>query len=205
MKHRNKQKNLFLHRSASVLISLMMALSVFMPNVLSVWAEEVAEDGEWTAEAETRSIPKPAEVNYRVTEGDGSTWTRGSGDMVFRFKRNTEDETTFSHFIGIRVDGNDVAASNYTAEAGSVIIRLHPQYLNTLSVGEHVLTALFDDGSSDTAHFTITEPKKDDTKPDSKVSDTSDRGALPALHWLVVMTASLLVMFIALRKRLIHR
>jgi len=144
-------------------------------------------------------------VNYRVTEGDGSTWTRGSGDMVFRFKRNTEDETTFSHFIGIRVDGNDVAASNYTAEAGSVIIRLHPQYLNTLSVGEHVLTALFDDGSSDTAHFTITEPKKDDTKPDSKVSDTSDRGALPALHWLVVMTASLLVMFIALRKRLIHR
>ena len=115
------------------------------------------------------------------------------------------DDETFRRFTGILVDGVTVNASNYTAEAGSVIIRLHPQYLNTLSVGEHVLTALFDDGSSDTAHFTITEPKKDDTKPDSKVPDTSDRGALPALHWLAVMTASLLVMFIALRKRLIHR
>ena len=65
MKHRNKQKNLFLHRSASVLISLMMALSVFMPNVLSVWAEEVTEDGEWTAEAEEAAPEEePAEEQY---------------------------------------------------------------------------------------------------------------------------------------------
>ena len=88
-----------------------------------------------------------------------------------------------------------------SSDAKAVTVEVH----GPLMEPAYAKYALFDDGSSDTAHFTITEPKKDDTKPDSKVPDTSDRGALPALHWLAVMTASLLVMFIALRKRLIHR
>ena len=53
------------------------------------------------------------------------------------------------------VDGKDIDASNYTAQSGSVIVKLKPEYLETLAVGEHTLTALFDDGNNPTAKFTI--------------------------------------------------
>ena len=157
-------------------------------------------------ETETRSIPRPQDVHYRVTQGDGSTWTRGSSDdLIIRYSRNAQDETTIRHFTGIKVDGKAVPASAYTAEAGSVIIKLHPQYLETLSTGQHVLSAAFDDGRSDDAHFTIVEPKKDDTKPDGKVPDTGDRNTLPILYWLARLSISLLVFLAALRSRLLHR
>ena len=44
--------------------------------------------------------------------------------------------------------------NRYTASRGSVIIELKPTFLETLSVGEHTLTAEFTDGKAD-AKFTI--------------------------------------------------
>ena len=119
-------------------------------------------------ESETRAIPKidPEEINYRNTEGDGSSWQKGSGKTLeFIFKRSTDDSVTFSHFTGIQVDGKDVAADNYTAKSGSVIVTLKPSFLETLSVGQHTLTAKFNDGNNVTVKFYITEKKKSDTTP----------------------------------------
>ena len=109
-------------------------------------------------ETETRSIPKPdpEKISYRNTEGNGTRWTKGSNKTAdFTFKRSENDSETFSHFTGIQVDGKDVDKANYTAESGSVIVKLKPAYLETLSVGEHTITALFDDGNSASAKFTI--------------------------------------------------
>lgn len=132
----------------------------------------VDEEGEETrtcnrcGEKEIRAIPKldpkptpdpePDEIVYSIVEGDGNSWRKGSASTCdFIFERNTSDESTFSHFQGIQIDGKDVDSSNYTAESGSVVIRIKPVFLETLTVGEHTLTAIFDDGNRVDAKFTI--------------------------------------------------
>ena len=65
------------------------------------------------------------------------------------------DKETLRKFTGIRVDGRPVPTEYYTASPGSVKIELKPAFLETLSVGEHKLTAEFTDGTSD-ARFTVT-------------------------------------------------
>lgn len=103
-------------------------------------------------EVDVRTIPKvdPSKVSYRVTEGDGQTWYRDSRKTAdFTFKRSVDDKSTFSHFTGIKVDGEKVSAGNYTKESGSVVIKLKPRYLQKLENGRHTLTAEFDDGSAE--------------------------------------------------------
>lgn len=130
-----------------------------------------------SSHTETRTIPiiRPKEISYRNTEGNGTQWTKGSGKTAdFTFVRSDSDGETFSHFIGIQVDGVDVAATNYTAEPGSVIVKLKPAYLETLSAGEHTLTALFDDGNNVTVNFKVLVPSP---ASDDKKSNTSPTAA----------------------------
>ena len=106
---------------------------------------------------EKKEDPKedPKETSYSVTAGNNQKWYKGSKDTLdFVFKRSVDDQTTFSHFMGIKIDGNNVAENNYTKAAGSVIIRLSPDYLLGLKAGTHTLIAEFDDGSANAA-FTI--------------------------------------------------
>ena len=103
------------------------------------------------------------------------------------FKRNVNDETAFSHFTGILVDGKAADTADYTAESGSVIINLKPAYLETLSKGEHSLTAMFDDYDDVTVRFTVTEKeaapadgqtdKKDTPKTATQKSGTQKTGS----------------------------
>lgn len=105
----------------------------------------------------TDTATVPAETpSYTNTSGAGSNWTIGStGTLEFRFSRSVNDADTINHFTGIKVDGTVVDPSNYTYSAGSVIVNLNPGYLQTLSAGDHTLTAMFDDGDDVTTGFTI--------------------------------------------------
>ena len=117
----------------------------------------------------------PQEITYSCIAGDGNEWTKGSGtESEFTFSRSVDDESTFAHFTGIQIDGADVADTNYAAEAGSVNIRLSSAYLETLSEGEHTLTAVFDDGAAEAA-FTVL-PAKKDGEDDSDDSGKTDDG-----------------------------
>ncbi len=162
----------------------------------------------------------PEKISYRNTEGAGGEWTKGSSDSLqMTFKRSVVDSETFSHFTGIRVDGKAVDASDYTAEAGSVIIKLNPSFLETLTVGEHVLTVQFDDADDAEADFTVKEAAesakdadiKADTQADTqKTADekidspkTGDE-TNPQLMLLVMLLAAIdmaLVAFIRSKKR----
>ena len=110
-------------------------------------------------QAKTESIPKlkpDGGVSYRSVEGDGLQWTKGSSATAdFAFKRSVDDSVTFSHFTGIQVDGKDVDPADYTAEPGSVVVKLKPAYLESLAVGEHTLTAMFDDAGNVDASFEV--------------------------------------------------
>ena len=125
--------------------------------------------------------PQPSNrIFYSISSGDGTQWTKGSSVTAdFTFKRSVDDSVTFSHFAGIQVDGKDVDAANYTAESGSVVVKLKPAYLETLDVGEHVLTALFDDADKADASFRVLEaPKAPATEAgDAKAGATKTAGA----------------------------
>ena len=137
------------------------------------------EDGEETRtcarckETETRTIPHLV-VEYRNTKGDGSTWEKdSSAALEFVFNRSIEDEKAFAHFTGLQVDGKDLDAANYTAVSGSVVIKLKPEYLGTLSAGKHTITALFDDGNNPSAEFMINEKKQAAAPTPAKTSGTT--------------------------------
>ena len=102
-----------------------------------------------------RMYSKWTSIYYTLTEGADGTWFDGEGQLVFRAVRNRAEETTFSHYMNVYVDGNLLGANDFTAESGSVIIRLNPAYLATLAIGEHTLDIEFDDAEGVRTKFYI--------------------------------------------------
>ena len=116
------------------------------------------------------------DIVYTFTKGDGSKWTKGSEkDLPFTVSRNTAGNTTFSRFTGILVDDKSVDPSSYAADPGSLNVSLRPDFLETLSVGEHTITAVFDDGRAD-AGFTIVKKTFGSSSSTKKRSSGSSSG-----------------------------
>lgn len=138
------------------------------------------KDGKQVLTEEDLVIPK---VAYITKEGSGQTWVRGSSQPLnFRFARNSHDNETIKHFKGIKIDDNIV--TDYSVKSGSVVISLDTKYLNTLSLGSHKITALFDDGSAEETFKVavadkVTEESEDEVSEDKKDASedtTSDKG-----------------------------
>lgn len=112
---------------------------------------------------------KPAsQPSYSIIEGANSSWTKNT-DETLTFRANGD----FSKFTGVKVDDTLIDAKNYTAVSGSTIVTFKADYLNTLSVGTHKLTVVYNDGVCST-NFEVkaaTEPAKP-TEP-TKTTDTS--------------------------------
>ena len=129
---------------------------------------------------ETRAMPKivPGVVTYRCVS-DEATWTLGSDEpVVFTFERNAADELTFSHFTGVSVDDKALEASAFNAVAGSVVLTLKPEYLNTLDEGKHSVKALFDDGDPAEATLVVRpaeEEGKEENKEEGKEENKEER------------------------------
>ena len=99
---------------------------------------------------------------YKITEGANNTWTQNSnGTLTFRANGD------FSKFTGVKVDGNSISSDKYNAASGSTVITLKKDYLDTLSVGNHTLTVVYNDGECN-AKFEI--------KAASTTPRTNDRG-----------------------------
>ena len=95
--------------------------------------------------------PTPTPDPYRIIEGANGSWTQstdGSGSLLIR--GNGE----FSKFLNVKVDGNIIDPTNYTAREGSTIIELHADYLKTLSEGSHTFEIAWTDGTASTS-FTV--------------------------------------------------
>ena len=148
----------------------------------------------------TDTATVPAETpSYTNTSGAGSNWTIGStGTLEFRFSRSVNDADTINHFTGIKVDGTVVDPSNYTYSAGSVIVNLNPGYLQTLSAGDHTLTAMFDDGDDVTTGFTILAAAQENTPTptptpvptNTAVTSTGESFPVTVVFGIVMIVAS---------------
>ena len=126
---------------------------------------------------------------YSFTSGAGGKWTSGSTDALeFVVKANRDDSDTFIHFTGILVDGQKVPDNGFTKKSGSVVIDLQPDYLKTLSAGEHKLAVSFDDADAIDTTFTI-EAAQEETKPADTSPKTGDSNYM--VLWVVLMAAAL--------------
>lgn len=127
-------------------------------------------------------------VAYDIVEGDGSSWTEDSNHNI-TFVVNG----LFSKFVGIKVDGKDVDKANYEVKAGSTIITLKASYLDTLAVGEHTITVVYTDGSTDGTFNVHAKANSPATGDDFNIALY---GSL-----MVVSVTALVVLLLASKKR----
>lgn len=115
--------------------------------------------------------------NYLITVGAGSNWKK-SYTAVLAFKANG----ALGKFTELTVDGKTVPTSYYTAESGSTIIKIKPDYLKSLSAGKHIVGVAYKDGKA-LAIFTIIDA-------DRRGVPTGDGNNAAA--WIVLLAASLI-------------
>lgn len=137
-----------------------------------------------TIEVTFKQESQTPDNTYQIIDGANSSWTPDSdGNITIRGNGD------FSKFTGVKVDGNLIDKSNYTAKEGSTIITLKASYLNTLSAGTHTVEILWTDGSASTT-FTIKANTSDD-KPSSgtdKKDDAPKTGDNTPSVWLFILS-----------------
>ena len=107
-----------------------------------------------TPAASTTAAPAasaPVQVTYDILDGAGSSWTQNTdGSLVIR------GSGEISKFREVKVDGVTVDPVNYTVTEGSTIITFKPEYLKSLSAGNHSFELVWTDGTAAT-NFTVAE------------------------------------------------
>ena len=94
---------------------------------------------------------KPIEDLYELIEGKNAEWGADRSSVLqIRIERSTLDWMIEKHFKEVLVDGNTLSTEFYFLKTGSLIVQIKPVFLRTLSVGEHTISVVFDDGRVDT-------------------------------------------------------
>ena len=147
-----------------------------------------------TPAASTTTAPAaaaPAQVTYDILDGAGSSWTQNTdGSLAIR------GSGEISKFREVKVDGVTVDPVNYTVTEGSTIITFKPEYLKSLSAGNHSFELVWTDGTAAT-NFTVAE-NADQSAKSPKTGEDFSRTLCTVL--LMVSCAGLAGIF-AKRKR----
>ena len=150
--------------------------------------------GTTTPAASTTAAPAaaaPVQVTYDILDGAGSSWTQNTdGSLAIR------GSGEISKFREVKVDGVTVDPVNYTVTEGSTIITFKPEYLKSLSAGNHSFELVWTDGTAST-NFTVAE-NTDQSAKSPKTGEDFSMALCTAL--LMVSCAGLAGMF-AKRKR----
>ena len=99
------------------------------------------------------------EISYKFLEGENLNYTIDK-DNNARFRIDA-DYSLFQNGGKVYIDNVLVDSNNYTSESGSTIINLKKDYLNKLSIGEHKLKVLFNNGGVAESKFTINKTKEE--------------------------------------------
>ena len=106
---------------------------------------------------EEKEIPK--EITYKFLEGENQKYIINQSDNA-RFRIDA-DYSIFQNGGKVYIDDILVDTNNYTSESGSTIITFKKDYVSKLSVGEHKLKVVFNDGGVAESKFTISEAKNE--------------------------------------------
>ncbi len=89
---------------------------------------------------------------YKFLDGENQNYTINK-DNELKFRIDAE----YSLFDKVFIDNELVDANNYTSKEGSTIITFNKEYINNLSVGEHTLKVVFNDGEATTKFSVLKE------------------------------------------------
>ena len=133
----------------------------------------------------------PAQVTYNILDGAGSSWTQNTdGSLAIR------GSGEISKFREVKVDGVTVDPVNYTVTEGSTIITFKPEYLKSLSAGNHSFELVWTDGTAAT-NFTVAE-NADQSAKSPKTGEDFSMALCTAL--LMVSCAGLAGIFVRRKK-----
>jgi hypothetical protein len=147
----------------------------------------------------TLTITNPADPNGTWPNGD-PIYVQGSGiPLVWHIDKD------LTLAIDVFVDDEKATAgSAYDLSAGSTVVTIRPQFLDTLNVGTHTLKATFLDGTTAETTFEVKaatnnnpgtgpDAKKPGTKPDAKKSQVPATGAPGLPTWPAAALALILL------------
>ena len=177
-------------------------------QIPSVGAKPAAscKAGSWNTAPDTETaITKDTAYVYTYAEDpvysvavQGNNYIPGSGkDIVFTVKRSIRDNVTFDSFISVTMDGSPVSEKNYLKAAGSLVLTLKADYLDTLPAGDHKVVITFDDGEAKanlTVEKALPTPSPAPTAAPRPVPHTGD-STHPAV-WIGLLLLSLLGLFV---------
>ncbi len=147
-----------------------------------------------TPAASTTAAPAaaaPAQVTYDILDGAGSSWTQNTdGSLAIR------GSGEISKFREVKVDGVTVDPVNYTVTEGSTIITFKPEYLKSLSAGNHSFELVWTDGTAAT-NFTVAE----NTDQSAKSPKTGEDFSMALCIALLMVSCAGLAGIFAKRKR----
>ncbi|MBP5725748.1 MAG: InlB B-repeat-containing protein, partial [Clostridia bacterium] len=81
-------------------------------------------------------------AQYKVIEGAGSVWTKGSGKTQ-RFVANGN----ITYFTELRIDGKRFT-DGVKISSGSTVAEIEPRAMEKLSLGKHTVTFVYEDGEA---------------------------------------------------------
>ena len=132
---------------------------------------------------------------YTITDDSGAKWAQGSTTgLTFRIVQEGIDDDAYEFFEDggcyIEIDGKILDISQFTYAEGSVIITILPEYLKTLSLGEHTITIKFSNATV-TTKFTVA--------PASSIPSSGEAVSTAAITGVSVIALAGIVLF--MRKR----
>ena len=132
---------------------------------------------------------------YTITDDSGAKWAQGSTTgLTFRIVQEGIDDDAYEFFEDggcyIEIDGKILDISQFTYAEGSVIITILPEYLKTLSLGEHTITIEFSNATV-TTKFTVA--------PASSIPSSGEAVSTAAIAGVSVIALAGIVLF--MRKR----
>ena len=178
----------------------------------------ITDTASFTYTFTAKQNPPTPTISYTAKDGSGNTiqsvtWQKGSGkNLDLTFKRSEDDHLTYGLFGSVEIGGVTVGSANYGASEGSLKLSIKPEYLETLSVGDHTVKVNFQDGSATvkltvlaaSAQPTPSPTPKPSEKPTSpKTGDESNLALWSSLMFLSV--AAMVVLLLYARKRKIEK
>ena len=164
-----------------------------------ITGKEISATGH-TWKAATGYAPKTCEIcgategdviKYTVEGGNTIEFTQGDQqDITKIYHRSEDDKDSFAHYVGVQIDGKD---TKIEARSGSIILAFDAKTLNSLSVGEHVVTVVFDDWK-DEMKLIVKAPAEEEVKNSPATGDSGRPVLWATLLLLSVAGTSAVVM-----------